>query len=70
MIKIISNEKLGDYIDNKWADEECDSFLVLHSDNTYVACDNTDGNKWTEQFNDLELAIKWLLYEYEIGEEV
>ena len=27
----------------------------------YVACDNTDGNAWTDEFDNLDNAIRWLL---------
>ncbi len=35
----------------------------------YVAVENTNGEAWTEEFDDKELAIDWLNKKFEKGED-
>ena len=65
-MKIISNQQMLDYIDNK-IDFNCDYLLTYHKDiDIWVVCDNSTGQKWVEEFKKLENGIKWLKGEFEL----
>lgn len=59
MIIMLSNKRFIDYLDNKFIHKNCDLFIT-YENGTYVACDNSTGNKWVEEFNHLEKAVSWL----------
>lgn len=66
-MQIISNKEMLDYIDDN-IDFNCKYLLTYHKDsNTWVACDNSTGNKWVEEFKDLKTSIEWLKGEFEVG---
>ena len=46
-------------------DKECKLF-IMYDNGTWVACDNSTGNMWVEEFEHLEKAIKWLKGEFEV----
>jgi hypothetical protein len=65
-MKIISNQQMLDYIDDKW-ESDYDLLLTYHKDtNTWVACDDSTGQKWVEEFDLLQNAIDWLNGEFEL----
>lgn len=63
-MKIISNQQMLDYIDDKL---KLDYDLLLTYDNgKWIACDDSTGQKWVEEFDQLVNAIGWLKGEYEL----
>ena len=65
-MKIVSNQQMLDYIDNKLK-LDYDLLLTYYKDtNIWVACDNSTGQKWVEEFDQLVNAIGWLKGEYEL----
>lgn len=65
MIKFLSKKRFNDYLDNKFEDKHCHWFIT-YDNGKYIACDNTTHNKWVEEFDHLEEAIKWLKLEEEV----
>ena len=65
-MKIISNKEMLDYIEGK-LNIDYDLLLTYHKDtNIWVACDDSTGQKWVEEFDQLANAIGWLKGEYEL----
>ena len=65
-MKIISNKEMLDYIEGKLK-LDYDLLLTYHKDtNIWVACDDSTGQKWVEEFDQLANAIGWLQGEYEL----
>ena len=65
-MKIISNQQMLDFIEGKW-ESSYDLLLTYHKDtNIWVACDDSTGQKWVEEFDKLENAIGWLMGEFEL----
>ena len=65
MIKYLSKKRFNDYLDGKFEDKHCHCFIT-YDFNKYIACDDTTGNKWVEEFEHLEDAIIWLKVEEEV----
>lgn len=60
MIKtqLVSKEKINEIIETR---EERGLFLTQDGDK-YIAVDNTDGEAWTEEYNDITEAVQYLYY--------
>lgn len=59
--------------DRSFKAQDLDCFLLIEYNNqlsmyVYIAIDNTTGDLWTEEFTDLEQAIKYLKGELEVSE--
>jgi len=67
MIKMISKERFSDYLDNKFKDKWCKSFILYERDK-FIGCDDTTGNKWVEEFDHLQDCVDWLKGKFEIEE--
>lgn len=65
-ITIITNKQMEDFIENKWVPKN--DLLLTYDDNCkkWVACDDSTGQKWVEEFNNKEDAISWLNGEFEL----
>ena len=62
MIQILTQSELNDivkYPDGRGEHKPYGLFLS-HEYGKWVACDNSEGNAWTEEFDTLEDAIDWL----------
>lgn len=71
-INYVEEKVLKEYIDN-WNNHKelpiYDDLIYTKEEDKYIAVDNTSGDCWVEKFDSKEKAIKWLLGEFEIGEE-
>ena len=65
MIKMLSNKRFNDYLDNKFIDKQCKLFITADN-KKFIACDDSTGNKWVEEFDHLNDAISWLKGEFEV----
>lgn len=61
MIKCVSKLEF-DKIKN---DKQCNLFIEYCKDK-WVACDNSTGDMWVEEFDNLDMAIRWLKGEFEV----
>lgn len=64
MIMCITKDKFNKIID-KEIDYKYDWFICYDS-GMWVACDNSQGDMWVEEFNSLDNACKWLKGEFEL----
>jgi len=69
MIKFVLKEEISEIINNfaNNASNEEGKFLTVEG-NKYVAVDNSTGDAWTEEFDDIQDAIDWLNGKFEISE--
>lgn len=58
MIKEVSVEYINQVIENR--DDYLGELLYSFDNGIYIACDNTNGNAWVEEFTSKEEAINWL----------
>ena len=58
MIKEVSVEYINQVIENR--DDYLDELLYAFNNDIYIACDNTNGNAWIEEFESKEEAVNWL----------
>ncbi len=66
MIKFLSKKQFSKFIsDMNTHNKQCDLFIT-YDNGKYVACDDSTGNKWVEEFDHLEKAISWLKGEFEL----
>ena len=65
MIKLLSKERFNDYLDNKFRDSNCDTFITYDS-GKWIACDDSTEQKWVEEFDNLDSCYRWLIGEYEL----
>lgn len=61
MVQIITSEQMNKIINDPLnPDYKGKNFMVITPDTKFVCCDNQDGEAYTEEFEDLVIATKWL----------
>lgn len=56
MVKMISADEMHSIIENRKSRGQ----FIAYENDKYIACDNTTGDAWIEEFETLEEAINWL----------
>ena len=59
---------MNQIIETREPEEKC--LMIDESNDIFVCCDNRSGNAWTEEFNNLNDAIKWLNDEFEMNDYI
>ena len=68
-IQIVDVARIMAVIEDRDGEGNRGLYLCEHSGGDWVAVNNKTADAWTEEFKDQFLAIKWLMGEYEIGDD-
>jgi hypothetical protein len=64
-IKLVSKARMHDIIDRHWNSagntRDYQARYLTREGNGWVACDNTTGDCWVEEFLTAKEAVKWLM---------
>lgn len=58
MYKEVDLEYINEIIENR--EEHLNELVIARDREFYIACDNSTGNAWVEEFESKEEAVNWL----------